>query len=67
MDFIITRCGDPNELMHYGVKGMKWGVRRASELASKAYRGISDHGTNALEKKAKKYDYMSKEHKKNWA
>ena len=32
-DYIITNDG---ELMHYGVPGMKWGVRRASKQLSKA-------------------------------
>jgi hypothetical protein len=29
MDYIITRCDNVNELMHYGVPGMKWGHRKA--------------------------------------
>ena len=31
MEYVITRFSDSNELMHYGVKGMKWGVRRAQQ------------------------------------
>lgn len=33
----VHRTGDSNEeLQHYGVKGMRWGVRRASKALSKA-------------------------------
>lgn len=33
----VRRTGDPNEeLQHYGVKGMRWGVRRATKQLSKA-------------------------------
>ena len=30
-----------NELMHYGVLGMKWGVHRANKLSSKAAGSVS--------------------------
>lgn len=43
---------ESTELMHYGVKGMKWGVRRAQKLITK-YR-----------KKASQYDRYSKEYAK---
>lgn len=29
-----------NELKHYGVKGMKWGVRRSRQLSSSDYKNI---------------------------
>lgn len=33
----VRRTGDPNEeLQHYGVQGMRWGVRRATKQLSKA-------------------------------
>lgn len=43
---------ESTELMHYGVKGMKWGVRRAQKRVTK-YR-----------KKAAQYDRYSKEYAK---
>lgn len=41
-----------NELLHYGVKGMKWGVRRAYKLASKTKRKIKE--IKDLDKRIKK-------------
>lgn len=38
---------EQNELMHYGVMGMKWGIRRAASKSSQ---------NNKLELKALKYD-----------
>ena len=34
-NFIVKKVNDDNSyLMHYGVKGMKWGVRRRGENGS---------------------------------
>lgn len=55
-----------NELMHYGVKGMKWGVRRAAEStargASKAYKGVKKHGDSVLERQARRNDLRAQYH-----
>ena len=55
-----------NELMHYGVVGMKWGVRRAAENtakgASKAYKGVKKHGDSVLERKAQRNDLRAQYH-----
>ena len=30
MEYIVTRRSDEDELMHYGVPGMKWGRSKSS-------------------------------------
>ena len=44
MNYAITRNKNPDELMHFGVKGMKWGHRKAqvqSTTGSKKKQAIS--------------------------
>lgn len=42
MDYVIARVDTNEELMHYGVLGMKWGVRRGdrSGTINKAYKKL---------------------------
>lgn len=35
-DVSLSEIRDPNELAHFGVKGMKWGVRRKRKQGSRA-------------------------------
>ncbi len=63
MDYIITTNG---ELKHYGVLGMKWGVRRgnsarAYEKASKKLRKLDRKADKAVEKA---YDKKAKADRK---
>ena len=74
MDYIVIRKDD--ELMHYGVKGMKWGVRNRREMTvAKKYaragrtKGAADYyrseGAKAYKKhneSAKVLDKMAKKH-----
>jgi hypothetical protein len=41
MRYLIEKPGTPEELVHYGVKGMKWGVRKSSSSSGKAGKSMS--------------------------
>ena len=46
--------GNEYVLVHAGVKGMKWGVRRAQKQANKTYRKIGQATTDAQRNKLRK-------------
>ena len=48
--FRHTDLDDSNFLMHYGIKGMKWGVRKAKESGN--YAKLASHYERALRKKS---------------
>lgn len=58
MDYIMIN----GELYHHGVKGMKWGVRRAKKNSSKNRRSSKKRArnSNSIKEKGKKFvDVMS--------
>lgn len=65
MDYIVIRKDD--ELMHYGVKGMRWGVRKATkQLSTATTSGERDKAVAKLEKhRAKASKEVAKLEKKH--
>ena len=55
--FVVSRSNDINELYHYGVKGMKWGVRKYQNSDGT----LTDIGKNRISKEYRKY--LNKAHK----
>lgn len=60
MEYIITRTNSGDELMHYGVKGMKWGVRRRGESGS----GLTQKKKNSVKDESDKKKGLSSKQKK---
>lgn len=56
--YILTQSGfvDDDELYHYGVKGMRWGVIRARKNHADSSIARRQKQNTKLEKKAAKYD-----------
>lgn len=54
----IEKPGTPAELVHYGIKGMKWGVRKKRETSGRGggKKEISSEKRAKREAKAQKYD-----------
>jgi hypothetical protein len=53
-----------NELMHYGVLGMKWGVRKDTQ-SSTSSTPIIDEGTTKIDQSVRYNSYLLSGHKRN--
>lgn len=60
MEYIITRTNSGDELMHYGVKGMKWGTRRYRKYDGSYTRA----GVKRFDESLDKYEKADARYKK---